>query len=144
MNDDRPTSERKPGCAYRLLTLLVAALAVVGAGIAVRAITLPPELTGQVSLSLPLEVAAGVLWTALFALVCWRLLRRKPHAVDHALLLVLAFATYSFVRLLLFARADYDAGRLPFLLVTLELLLAAGIIRTAARWRHRHGFGRED
>lgn len=144
MTDDAVTKPRKTGCAYRLLTLLTALLAVVGAGLAARAVTLPPELAAQVSLNLPLEVAAGALWAGLFALVCWRLLRRKTHAVDQALLLALAFATYSFVRLLLFARADYDLGRLPFLLVTLGLLLAAAFIRAAARWRRKHDFGRED
>jgi hypothetical protein len=144
MTDDVPNKPRKPGCAYRLLTVLTALLAVVGAGMVVRALTLPPELAALVSLNLPLEVAAGALWAALFALATWRLLRRRVYAVDQALGLVLAFATYSFIRLLLFSRADYDLGRLPFLLVTLGLLLAAAFIRAAARWRRKHDFGRED
>lgn len=144
MTDDTANKPRKPGCAYRLLTLLTALLTIVGAGMAARAVTLPPELAARVSLALPLEVTAGALWAGLFTLVCWRLLRRKRGASDWALLAVLAFATYSTIRLLLFARAEYDAGRLPFLLVTLGLLLAVGCINAAARWRRKHELGRKD
>jgi hypothetical protein len=145
MTDDITTYSRGHGCGYWLLVLLTALLAVVTLGMAVRAVTLPPELTAQVSLLLPVEVVAGSVWAALFARVTWGLIRSKRGAVGLALTLVLAFATYAAARLLLFARADYDRGRLPFLWVTLGLiLLAVGFVRAAVRWRRKDELRRED
>jgi hypothetical protein len=145
MTNDKRTYSRGHGCGYWLLTLLTGSLAVVTLGMAVRAVTLPPELAAQVSLSLPLEFVGGALWSGAFVWATWGLLRRKHGAVPLAWALMLAFATYSAVRLLIFARADYDRGRLPFLWVTLGLiLLAAGLVRAAVRWRSRDELRRED
>lgn len=145
MTDDMTTHSRGHGCGYWLFALLTALLAVVTLGLALRAVTLPPELAAQVSLSLPLEFVGGVLWAGAFAWATWGLFRGKRGAVSLAFALILAFATYSAVRLLIFARADYDRGRLPFLWVTLALiLLAAGLVRAAVRWRSKHELRRED
>jgi hypothetical protein len=145
MTKDKRTSSRGHGCGYWLLALLTGLLAVVAAGLAVRAVTLPSELAAQVSLVSPLEVIAGALWAGAFAWAAWRLLRGKRGVVSLALGLILAFVTYSAVRLLIFARADYDRGRLPFLWVTLGLiLLAAGLVRAAVRWRSQDELRRED
>jgi hypothetical protein len=145
MTNDKITASRGHGCGYWLLALLIGLLAIVALGTAVRVVTLPAELTAQVSLLLPLEVVAGALWAALFARAAWRLTQSKHGAVTLAWVLILAFATFSAVRLLIFARADYDRGRLPFLWVTLGLiLLAAGLVRAAVRWRSRDELRRED
>jgi hypothetical protein len=137
MTYDTSNTSGKPGCAHPLLTLLTALLAVVAAGTAVQALTLPAELAAQVSVVLPVEVIAGGLWAGLFTLITWRLLRNTRRAARLAAWTFLGFAAYSVIRLLLFARADYDAGRLPFLLVTLGIILvAAGFLRAVAPWRH--------
>lgn len=145
MTNDKITGSRGHGCGYWLLAVVTLGMAVVTLGTAVRAVTLPPELAAQVSLLLPVEVVAGAVWAALFARVTWGLIRSKRGAVGLALTLALAFATYAAARLLLFARADYDRGRLPFLWVTLGLiLLAAGFARAAVRWRRKNELRRED
>jgi hypothetical protein len=145
MTNDITTHSRGHGCGYWLLALLTAALAVVTLGMAVQAVTMPPELTAQISLLLPLEVVAGALWAGVFARATWGLIRSKRGAVGLAWALILAFTVYSVARLSIFVRADYDRGRLPFLWVTLGLiLLAAGLVRAAARWRRKDELRRED
>jgi hypothetical protein len=136
MTYDTSNPSHESGCAHPLLTLLTILLALMGAGTAIQALRLPPELAAQVSVVLPVEVIAGMLWAGLFSLITWRLLRNKRSAVRLTAWALLAFAGYSVVRLLLFARADYDAGRLPFLWVTLGIILvAAGFLRAVAPWR---------
>jgi hypothetical protein len=145
MTNDITTHSRGHGCGYWLLALLTTLLAVVTLGMAVQAVTLPPELAAQISLLLPLEIVAGTLWACVFAWAMWRLICGKSGAVSLALGSILAFVTYSAVRLLIFARADYDRGRLPFLWVTLGLiLLAATLVRAAVRWRSQDELRRED
>ena len=137
MTDEKLNTSQKTGCAHPLLTLLTIVLAIVSAGMAIRAIQLPPELAAQVSVVPAVEVIAGSLWALLFALLAWLLLRNRRNAVRLTTWAVLVFAAYSLIRLLLFARADYDVGRLPFLLVTLGIILvAAGFLRAVAPWRH--------
>jgi len=145
MTNDERTISRGHGCGYWLLTLLTGLLAVIAVGMAVRVVTLPPELAAQVSLSLPLEFVAGIVWAGAFVWATWRLIRGKRGSVNLALGLALTFATYSVLRLFIFAQADYDRGRMPFLWVTLGLiLLAAGLARAAVRWRSQDELRRED
>jgi 4-amino-4-deoxy-L-arabinose transferase-like glycosyltransferase len=67
-----------------------------------------------VALPPALDFVAGLLWGGAFALVAFQLWRGVWHA-RAGWLLGAGFAIYSILRLALFARADYDRGRLPFL-----------------------------
>jgi hypothetical protein len=91
----------------------------------IRAPTLPPE----VSLFPQFEFFAGLLWMLIFAWAALRLLRSVPHARLHALYMLLVFALYSVLRQIIFARADYDRQRIPFLLAGLVFtaLIVGGI-----------------
>ena len=86
--------------------------------------TIPPEIVPQLGLILPLEGALTLAWALIFAWLAVTLwLGAQTRRLGQALAL---YAVVSVMRLLLFARADYDRGRLPFLLLT--LLLAAFLL----------------
>jgi hypothetical protein len=110
------------------LILLTALLAVFQFGAALRALNVPPELRAQVSLPTALEFVVGGLWALLFAAITVNLIRGR--ALRPAVLIVSGFVIYSLARLIVFARADYDLNRLPFLAaITVCLLLAAALLR---------------
>ena len=110
-----------------ILALIVCALLQLGALMA--ALTLSPELQAQISLIPALEPVAGVVWIGVFAYALARVWRTKrPRA---GLITLAAFIAYSVLRLAVFARADYDRGRLPFLIVGGAVLI--GVLLLAAR-----------
>lgn len=91
----------------------------------IRALTLPPE----VSLFPQLEFFASVLWALVFAWTTLRLVRSVPRANLYTLYVLFVFVIYSVLRQIIFARADYDRQRIPFLLAVLVVsgLIVAGI-----------------
>jgi len=107
----------------RLLMLLTTLLALVQLGAAVRGLNVPDALADRISLPLPLEFVAGVLWALVSLGVLALLWRRERRARLYAAWLAVGFSIYSLLRLLLFSQADYDRGRYPFLLVVIALLL---------------------
>lgn len=113
------TSPRQP----RRLILLTAFLALLQLGAAIRTLRVPADLAGQISLPLPLEFVASGFWALLFALCTLNLIRLEKHAQRHTFRALIGFILYSVVRLLLFAQADYDQQRLPFLFITTAIML---------------------
>ena len=127
----QPSSPRR----WRLI-VLTAALALFQAVAAARTFTVPPQLTAQLSLPLPLEFVAGLWWALLFTFITVNLVQTRSQAVRWTGWALAGFIVYSFVRLLLFTQADYDRERLPFLLVLtlLSVIVVALLLR-----RPRHG-----
>jgi hypothetical protein len=116
----QPTRTRKRA---RLLMMLTALLAVVQVGATVRALQVPDAVAARISLPLPLEAIASLLWVLLSLGVLALLWRRERRARLFAAWLAVGFSIYSLIRLLLFSQADYDRGRFPFLLVVIAILL---------------------
>lgn len=110
------------GCSCGL-TALAGLLAIFQAGAAVRALQIPTPLAQYINLPPALEFIASGLWAAAFTAGLILLIQRKPGAFRLVAALVTGFATYSIFRLLLFARADYDRQRLPFLFIVTVLIL---------------------
>ena len=108
-----------------LITLL-AALGLYQAGVALHALRVPPELVAQVHLPLALDFVAGVLWALLFILGAVNLVQKRP--ASYNVRVISGFIVYSVVRLGLFAQADYDRQRLPFLLVVFILAITAALL----------------
>ena len=121
MSDARPR--------HALLALL---MLLVQFGALYNLTAIPPEIAAQLSLILPLELALTLAWALIFAWLAVTLWRgAQTRRLWQALAL---YAVVSVMRLLLFARADYDRGRLPFLLLTL-LLAAFLLLRRRTRNR---------
>jgi hypothetical protein len=81
-------------------------------------------------LSAPLEFVVSLLWAGGFSLLA---LRRRARPIWLALI---AFAAYSAARIVIFARADYDRGRAPLLLIVVGLIMIVLSV-FAARSRSR-------
>jgi hypothetical protein len=118
----------------RWFIILMGLLALFQGGAAVRVLHIALDLTAQISLSLPLEFVVSLLWTAAAALAVRGLWLRKPGAERHARAVLVGFVGYSLLRLILFAQASYDRGRLPFLLIVGGLLCASLVMP----WLLRH------
>lgn len=101
----------------RWLIALALLLVLFQTGAVWRALTVPADLAALVSLPRAFEVAAGTTWALAFALVAWTLLRRHPRGCVFLAWAIIGFTLYSLGRLAVFARADYDRQRLPFLVV---------------------------
>ncbi len=102
------------------------------AGAALQAVTISAEIAAQVRLPFSLQFVTGTLWALLFAFITVNLVRKQPRARTFAFWALLGFVTYSLLRLLLFAQADYDQQRQPFLiLITLVILVigATGLLQ---------------
>jgi hypothetical protein len=100
-----------------MLVFLMAALALFQIVSALRVLQLPEARP-------PLDVAAGILWGGVFALAALRLVQKRQGAGRFALWTMALFAAYSTLRVSIFARADYDRGRLPFLITMVGLWIA--------------------
>jgi hypothetical protein len=110
------------GWEFILLTILLAFFQL---GAALRALN---GLPVQTSLPAALEFTAGGLWALLFAAITVNLIRGG--ALRPAVFSISGFVIYTLARLIVFARAEYDLNRLPFLVaITVCLLLLAALLR---------------
>jgi hypothetical protein len=122
--DNQRTANARPPTPipHRLWWMLACViLALVQTFAAWRTLAVPAELRGVVQLPLQLDFVAGVMWALVFVVcACW-LLQNRQSARLRALMAGLVFIIYSVLRLMLFAVADYDRGRLwvyaPLLLI---------------------------
>ena len=142
--DDTPASPTP----NRRLALMLMVLTLYSLVSVVRMLTLPPALAVFADEVRIFDVISGVMWSAVFIIMTVRVLQpavRRPAVRRPALMLSVfgrfprSFATsqqvavlltifglYQLVRVALFAQADYDRQRLPFL-IALWLILLAGL-----------------
>ncbi len=73
------------------------------------------------SLNAPFESIASLVWGLTWARTGWALRSNRPKSIQWALWLTLAFVAYRIAHVAIFARADYDRGRLPFLILLLTI-----------------------
>ena len=84
-----------------------------------------------------LQALLSLGWTVIGGFALFRLWRRSPWASAQAVGILLAFAAYSLLRLLLWARADYDRSRGPLWGVLLGVI---GVASLTLYWRTRSNF----
>lgn len=114
------TGDKKRRGLAALMTLLV----ITQAGFVVRLLRLPDGVGGDLALSPIAQMIGAGFWALIFAWAAYSLLSGQRRGVNRALWLVIGFILYSVLRLLLFAQADYDRQRFPFLIV----VSAAGLV----------------
>ncbi len=126
--DDTPT----PPPNRRLVLLMIALTLYALVGV-VRMLTLPPALAVFPDEVRIFDVISGVGWTVVFIIMTVRVLRpallrsRSFATTGQVAVLLTVFGLYQIVRLALFAQADYDRQRLPFL-IAIWLIWVAGLI----------------
>lgn len=111
------------------LTALVGLLLFVQLGGLARSLQLSQTTLTALSMPQPLLFASYVVWIGAFGWGFLHMLRGADFAKRRALWLIGGFIIYSILRLGLFARAEYDEQRLPFLVVgglTTLIILAIG------------------
>jgi uncharacterized membrane protein YhaH (DUF805 family) len=131
---------KNPARRSRWLLLCMCVLAAVQIGAAFNVLQLPAETAASLSLPVNIQAGLGVLWAGAFLWTAAGLWQRQPEARNRARWLLGVFMLYSVVRLTLFARADYDQQRLPFLVVAALILLVLLLFRIASSTR-RHAEG---
>lgn len=115
------------------LAALAALLALFQFGAALRGTAADPAV--PTSLLPGLELAAGIIWGTLFGLASLGLARRRRRGALIFAWLMIGFSLYSLGRLAVFAQADYDRQRLPFLAAITAvfiILLAVTIVRSSS------------
>ena len=116
-------------CCHPFLILLCLTLALFQIITALRVLQLPDAVASVVSIPPMLQVALSAGWALLFFMAAVTLYNRKVFSVRLAGGVIVAFMLYSLLRLVVFARADYDRERLPFLIVLTLSLLALPVWR---------------
>lgn len=86
--------------------------------------------TLHIRTSIPALFALGmsIIWVISFSGVTLALLRHKRGASRFAMGVAVGFIVYNTLRLALFAQADYDRERLPFLLLIAAILLVGPLL----------------
>lgn len=139
LRDGNPTESRGRWTRF-LLAAALGALTLVQLTALVRALQTPSDLAAL--LTLPSGVAAigaGVWACLLCAAAIFTLRAPLERARRWGLTALLGFAAYSIARLAIFAQADYDRGRIPFLLALL-LVLALPVLLMWGRALRRGRF----
>lgn len=106
----------------RLVLIACLLIGLAQAGWTIRVLSIDSALRDQLSLRPPFEFLMGIAWAAAFGAAVYRVARHRPFALRFAQLMLGGFAAYSAVRLLIWAQADYDRHRLPFLWIALAVV----------------------
>lgn len=117
----------------RWLILLTTLLALYQASAALWVLALPPTVTARLSWPPLAALSLAVVWALIFTVLTYNLLRSRPRTGVYLALALVGFLAYHAARLLLFAEADYDRQRLPFVLVGTSAL----IVLPLAYWLRR-------
>ena len=107
------------------VTLVLGAIGVVEVAQALRTAQ-NADLYRALGVSFPVhaDAALSLSWGLAFLAVSWGVWRRRTWARRAVFILLPAFGVFSVVWLALYARSDYDVGRLPFL----ALVTAGGVL----------------
>jgi hypothetical protein len=87
-----------------------------------------------------IQALLSLVWTIAGGIALLRLWRRSPWASAQAVGILLAFAAYSLLRLLVWARADYDRGRGLLWGILLSVIGVASVM-LYRRARNNSGMG---
>jgi hypothetical protein len=140
MTTDTPPGRRRPTLFWRLVIgLPLIALALLLIDSAARALSLPPEVAEALSVPPGLRVVEGALWGIAFGITGLGAIWGRRGALIRALWLLTGFMIYNAARLTLFARADYDRARLPFLVAA--AIVAGLVVLGLTLWLRRRHMG---
>lgn len=102
----------------------------------IRVLQLPDNLTSQISLSIPLEIIVSSCLILALVYGIWTLMIKKVWAVLWVRGIIGIQLGYILLRLIIFAEADYDRQRLPFLVII--FLIVVGLLLLPKVFQHLH------
>lgn len=88
----------------------------------ISVLQLPDDLKNQISLSVPLEIVMSVTIVTFFTIGLRALIGMQAWAIRYTLVGIDILWVTILGRLILFAEADYDRQRLPFLIMTFVIV----------------------
>ena len=97
---------------------------------------LPDDLKAQISLSVPLEVIVSLVIVILFTFGLYALVAKREWAIRYTIGVFGLQIGYTLLRLILFADADYDRQRLPFLLILFSIVCGVFLLSKKLRAMH--------
>jgi FtsH-binding integral membrane protein len=108
---------------------------------ALNALSLSPILLQNLSLLPALEFVASALWALLFLTLAVQVWNKRHDVVRRMTWALIVWMGYSLIRIIVFARADYDRGRIPFLVLAI-VTGSALILTIMLRRRHNDASSR--
>jgi hypothetical protein len=103
-------------------------LFLVQVGTIIELLTLPPDIVNELYFSRNAQMMIAVTWASVSLWVIMGIVRGKTYYSKHGLWIIYGLIVYSLLRLVLFAQADYDRQRVPFLVVLLGIFFVLGIV----------------
>ncbi len=91
-------------------------------------LNLADDISQRLTLPLPIEFVMSLIWAGLFSWGIIALIRHKSYAIRYTGWMTVGWLIYRWLRVAIFAQADYDQHRLVFstgltLLIVLPLVL---------------------
>lgn len=109
----------------------------------VSVLQLPDNLKATISLSLPLEVIISISIVTFITYGIRALIVREDWAIRYTMGIMSLQVAYILVRLILFAEADYDRQRLPFLVILFSVVYGLWLLPKLLRFIHKSTKGEE-
>lgn len=132
------TESKSPLRRARWLIAALVGLAAIQLGMIVRLLQLPESIVEISALPIIAQIIINGVWIMAFSWAIIDLWRGHVESVKRALLLLIVFMIYSVLRLLIFAQADYDDQRLPFLIViTTVIVVSIGAVYGIGKYGHK-------
>lgn len=132
MSEQSQNSPKRYGCLLSILAIL----SLYQILFAFRVLMDSGLYGDSLSLSPILQAGIAILWVILFLIALIRLARGKRYGLGYSAWLILSFIIYGALRTILFAQADYERNRIPFLAISTILILIVPVLLLLRRDNH--------
>jgi len=103
----------------------------------VSVLQLPDDLKNQISLSVNLEIGISVLIVTFFTFGLRALILTRKWAIKYTVVGIVILWMTILLRVIVFAEADYDRQRLPFLLFITVVVCGLGVLSSIVKTIHK-------
>jgi len=117
------THPKRSGCLVTFITILL----VYQTLNLIRVLQLEDMLGNSVVPPVPLQLTLILIWLLTFTYLLLGVVRKWRFALRYSGWLIITYILYRLLYAVLFVQADYNRQRLPFLLVTISLILIVPI-----------------
>ncbi len=97
-------------------------------GAAIQVLQIPENVVEQISLSLPFEFVVSIVWSLVFGWLAVVIVRNHHHALRYTIGATVGLIAYRALHRIIFSRADYEQGRIPFLVAIIVVIIGITLI----------------
>ena len=109
----------------------------------ISVLQIPDNLKATIRLSVPLEIIASIAIVTFITYGIRALIVRKTWAISYTMGAIIIQIGYALFRLIVFAEADYDRQRLPFLVLLFSVVCGLWLLPKVFRHIHQSTKGEE-